>query len=45
MANWDRFITIIQMASRNGRILAECVWKKLILLQNGNEEFWGIGLV
>ena len=45
MAKWDRVIDIIQMASRNGRLLTKCEWKTLVLPHNVNENFWSIRLV
>ena len=43
--NWYRFIDLVQMEFREGRLLDKCTWNMFVLIPKGNGEFRGIGLV
>ena len=42
---WYQVIELVKKASREGRLLAECTWKMVVLIPKGNGYSRGIGLV
>ena len=41
---WYQVIELVNKASREGRLLAECTWKTVVLIPKGNGGFRVMGL-
>ena len=43
--NWTRFVDLVQLALREGKLAEEVMWQAVVLIPKGEKDFRGIGLV